>query len=167
MIFFKTILIQLGVFKKTKKPIKSRKPEKNNRKNRTVKKNLLNRLKFWKNGLVRFRFGFLSLEPEKPNRTEKKPSQTEKPSQTGKTKPNRKNRAKPDFALKNWTEPNWNRSVWTGFGFFKKKKFSVWLLFLIKTKSNRTVNTPSVNGNMLVQRSPSTTIFFWAIILII
>jgi hypothetical protein len=44
--------------------------------------------------------------------------------------------------------------------FLKKKKFSVWLLFLIKTEPNRTVNTPSVNGNMLVQRSPSTTIFF-------
>jgi len=32
--------------KKIKKPIKSRKLEKNNRKNRTVEKNRLNRLKF-------------------------------------------------------------------------------------------------------------------------
>jgi hypothetical protein len=38
---------KVEVFKKIKKPIKLRKPEKkNNWKNRTVKKNRLNRLKF-------------------------------------------------------------------------------------------------------------------------
>jgi len=36
----------VGVRKKTEKPIKPRKPENNNRKNQTVKKNQLNRLKF-------------------------------------------------------------------------------------------------------------------------
>jgi len=73
------------VFKKTEKPIKPRKPEKNNRKNRTVKKNRLN---FWKNRPVRFRFF-------KPG--------------TKKTElnPNRKNWAKPK---KNPVKP-----IWTGF----------------------------------------------------
>jgi hypothetical protein len=59
-------------------------------------KNRLNQLKFLKNGPVWFSFGFISLKPKKPNRTEteknrknpsqtcKKPSQTcKKPSQTG------------------------------------------------------------------------------------
>ena len=72
---------KLGVSKKIKK---SRKSKKNNRKNRTVKKNLL---KFWKNQLIRFNFGFRSLKPKKPNRTKPNPnrsSQTgKKPSQTG------------------------------------------------------------------------------------
>jgi len=68
-----------------------------NRKNRTVKKNRLNRLKFWKNRPVRFDFGFIS---KKPNWTQT----GKKPSQTRKTEQNRKNRAKP---------------VWTGF--FPKK----------------------------------------------
>jgi len=47
--------------------------------------------------MVRFGFGFLSLEPEKPNRTELNQTgkNRAKPSQTEKTKPNRKNRAKP------------------------------------------------------------------------
>jgi len=76
---------ELGVSKKTEKSIKLKK---NNRKNRTVKKN---RLKLKKNRSVRF--GFISLKPEKLNRTQtkkkfgKKPSQNqakpEKPSQIG------------------------------------------------------------------------------------
>jgi hypothetical protein len=92
------------VNKKTKKPIKLRKPEKNNRKNRTVKKN---RLKFLKNRPVRFGFSFITLKPKKPNRTEpnlkknrakpeKNRAKLKKPSQTGlnrfffkKTEPNR------------------------------------------------------------------------------
>jgi len=76
-----------------------------------VKKNRLNWLKFWKNRKNR----------TNPNR--------KKPRQTG------KNRAKPvwtGFVLKNQTE---NRSVWTGFGFFKKNRFGY--LFLIKTEPNR------------------------------
>jgi len=60
------------VFKKTEK---LRKPEKKTQKNRTVK-----------NRPVRFGFGFLSLEPEKPNRTKPEPEKTgKKPSQTKKT----------------------------------------------------------------------------------
>ena len=45
---------KVGVNKKIKKLIKPRKPEKNNWNNRTVKKNRLNRFKFWKNRPVRF-----------------------------------------------------------------------------------------------------------------
>jgi len=82
----------LGVSKKTEKLIKSRKLEKNNWKNRTVKKN---RLKFWKNWPVRFGFGFISLKPKKLNRTE-----TEK--NRAKTEPNW---FEPVFVLKNQTEP--------------------------------------------------------------
>jgi hypothetical protein len=53
----------------SKKKKKLKKPEKNNWKNQTVKKNRLNHLKFWKNQPVRFGFGFISLKPKKPNRT--------------------------------------------------------------------------------------------------
>jgi len=81
--------LEIGVSKKTKKP---RKPEKN-RKNWTVKKNRLNRLKFWKNRPVRF------YKP-KTKKTKLNRTRTEK----NRTEPNRtrteKNRAKP---------------VWTGF----------------------------------------------------
>jgi hypothetical protein len=73
------------VNKKTEKPIKPRKPEKNNWKNRTMKKN---RLKFWKNQLVRFWFYKLETKKIEPNR--KKP---EKTSQT------EKNRAKPVWTV--------------------------------------------------------------------
>jgi hypothetical protein len=73
----------LGVSQKTEKP---RKSEKNNWKNRIVKKNQLNRLKFWKNRPVRF---------YKPKTEKTEPNPNRK-----KTKPNRKNRVKP---------------VWTGF----------------------------------------------------
>jgi len=98
---FFSLLIFLITFewgeKKTEKSIKPRKLEKkNNRKNRTVKKN---RLKFKKkNKPVRFRFYKPETEKTKPNQT-----------QTGKkTEPNRKNRAnrfKPVFFLKKQTEP--------------------------------------------------------------
>jgi hypothetical protein len=71
--------------KKTEKP---RKPETNNRKNWTVKKN---RLKFWKNRMVRFGFGFISLKPTKPIRTEPTGKNRAKPIWTGfcPKKPNR------------------------------------------------------------------------------
>jgi hypothetical protein len=68
--------------KKIKKLIKPIKQKKNtNRKNRTVKKNWL---KFWKNRLVWFGFGFISLKLKKPNRT-----QTEKTEPNQKTESNR------------------------------------------------------------------------------
>jgi len=54
------------VSKKTKKPIKLRKPEKNNRKNQIMKKNRLEKLK---NKPVQFDFGFKRLKLNKPNRT--------------------------------------------------------------------------------------------------
>jgi hypothetical protein len=133
------------VSKKIKKPIKSRKPEKITEKTKQKK----NRLKFWKNWPVQF--GFISKKPNrtepKPKKTGKKPSKpkkpsqtgknwakTEKPSQTGKTEPNR---FEPVFALKNRTEPK--PVGLTRFQFFFKK-ISVWLLFFIKTKPNRTEN---------------------------
>jgi len=115
-------------------------------------------------GSVRFGFGFLSLEPEKPNRTEKKtrkkPSQTEpKPSQTKKTEPNRAktektepNRFEPVFFSK---KPNRNRSVWTGFGFSKKKKIQFGYFFFDKT---RTVNTLVVLDPWCLQRDPMSTV---------
>jgi hypothetical protein len=82
------------------------------------------------------------MKPKKLNRaqTGKKPSQIKKPSKTEKTepnrvktKPNRKNQAKPVFIQKNRTEPKpvgLNR-----FRFLKKIQFIYF--FLIKTKSNR------------------------------
>jgi hypothetical protein len=72
-------------------------------------------------------------------KTEPRPKKNKKKTEPNrqKTEPNQKNQAKPvwtGFVLK--TEPNRNRSVWTGFGFFKKN--SVWLLFyFIKTEPNR------------------------------
>jgi hypothetical protein len=82
--------------------------ESQNEKNRTVKKNRLNRLKFWKNWPVWFRFYKSETEKTEPNRTQtknqKKPSQTEKTEQ---------NLFEPVLFKK--TEPNRNRSVWTGF----------------------------------------------------
>jgi len=72
----------------------------NNWKNRTVKENRLNRLKFWKNRPVRFRFYKPETEKTEPNwtQTEKMKKTRAKPSQ------NRKNRAKLVFVQKNRTE---------------------------------------------------------------
>ena len=126
-----TLYKSVGVFKKTKKLIKPRKSEKkNNRKNRTVKKN---RLKFWKNRPVRFGFDFLSLEPEKPNRTRtektgKNGAKPKKPSQTGLNR----------FCSK---KPNRNRSVWTGFSFFFLK-FGL-VTFFDKNRTEPKINTPT------------------------
>jgi hypothetical protein len=66
----------LGVNKKIEKLIKSRKPEKNNWKNRTVKKNRP------------VQFGFISLKLKKQNRTQTGKNQA-------KPEKNSKNRAKP------------------------------------------------------------------------
>jgi hypothetical protein len=63
----------VGVFKKIKKMIK---PEKNNRKNRTVKKKPIKILKK-PIGSVRFWFFKPGTEKTKPNPNRKKPSQTE------------------------------------------------------------------------------------------
>jgi len=82
-----------------------------------------NRLQFWKNWSIRFRFYKPETKKTKPNPTRKKPSQTGKKIS--------QNRFEPVFVLKNQIELNRNQS-----GFFKKQ-ISVWLLFLIKTESNR------------------------------
>jgi len=58
-----------------------------------VKKNRLNRLKFKNNRPVWF--GFISLKLKKSNRTLNRKKPGKKPSQTEKTKPKLKNRAKP------------------------------------------------------------------------
>jgi hypothetical protein len=92
--------------------------KKNNWKNRIVKKNRLNRLKFWKNRLVRFLFYKSKTEKPKLNRT-----------QTEKTELNRKktesNRFEPVFVLKHRAETG--RLNW--FRFFLKKNFSLIILF--------------------------------------
>jgi hypothetical protein len=120
--------------KKTKESRKPRKSEeKNNWKNQSVKKNLLNRLKFWKNRPIRFCFGFISLKLKKSNWI--------KPSQTEKTK---SNRFEPVFVLK---KPNQNRSVWTSFGFgFFKKKFSLIIFF------NKNQTEPKIIGTRFDQQ---------------
>jgi hypothetical protein len=69
--------MNIGVSKKTEKPIKPRKPEKKTTEKTEPKKKPI---KILKNRLVRF--GFISKKPK--NRTEPKPK---KPSQTGKTEP--------------------------------------------------------------------------------
>ena len=67
--------------------------------------------------MVWFGFGFINLKPKNRAKLEKtKP----KPSQTSLNR----------FL----SEPNWNRSVWTNFDFFKKINL---IIFFIKTKSNR------------------------------
>jgi hypothetical protein len=120
------------VSKKIKKPIKLRKPKKDNQKNRTVKKNRLNQLKFWKTD--RFGFGFISLKPK--NRTELKSEKNQ--AKPEKNKPNRKNRAKTEpnrfeqvFVLKNQTEPKsvgldlvsgLKKIIWFGYFFFNKNR---------------------------------------------
>ena len=110
---------KLGVSKKIKKLIKSKKPEKNNWKNWTEKKPI----KILKKLAGSVRFSFINKKLKKPNRT-KTGKNRKKPSQTGKTEPNRaqtgKNRAKPvgtGFCTKkkNRTEPNRNWSVWPDF----------------------------------------------------
>jgi len=121
------------VRKKTKKP---RKSEKNNWKNRTIKKN---RLKFWKNRPVQFDFGFISLKPKKPNRT-----QTEKNwAKLAKNRVKPKNQAKPvwtGFCPKkpNRIETGRFEPVPVRFRFFFIKKFSVVTFFdKNRTEPNR------------------------------
>jgi len=77
---------------------------------------------------VRFRFYKPETEKTEPNpykKTRKKPSQTKKTES---------NQFEPVSVLKNQTEPNRNRSVWTGFSFFILKN-SVWLFFLNKNRT--------------------------------
>jgi hypothetical protein len=102
----------VGVSKKTEKPRKQKK-------NRTVKNNRLNRLKFWKNQPIRFRFYKPKTEKTEPNRT-----QTEKKPEPNQAKP--KNRAKPVFVLKNWTETDRFEPV----SVFFKKNFGLVTFFL-------------------------------------
>jgi len=135
-----TIGLQIGVSKKTGKPIKPRKPKKKKPKKPNRKKNRLNRLYFWKNWPIRFVFGFISKKPKKPNRTEPKPTKNRKKTEKTEPKPEKTepNRFEPVFALKNRTETGRFDPVSVRFRFFFSKKIiSVWFLFLIKTEPNR------------------------------
>jgi hypothetical protein len=101
-------------------------------------------------GSLRFWFYKQKTEKTEPNRnqqkTRKKTEQNQKKPSQNRKKPsqNRENRAKirktnpnrfePVFAQKNRTETDRFDSVSV---FFSKKKFLVWLLFLIKTEPNR------------------------------
>jgi hypothetical protein len=105
-----------GVRKKLKNWLNRENQKKNNRKNRTVKKN---RLKFWKNRPVRFRFYKSKTEKTEPNPNWKKPKKTEPNRKIEKTE---SNRFEPVFVLKNLTEPKpvGLNMFQFGFGFFKK-----------------------------------------------
>ena len=119
LLFIFNVLLPRGWEKKTEKPIKLRKPGKNSRKNRTVKKN---QLKFLKNRPVRFYKHEIEKTELNPNR--------KKLSQTGKKLS--QNRVKPVFILKNQTKPKpvgLNR-----FRFFLKK-ISVWFFFFYKNRT--------------------------------
>jgi hypothetical protein len=76
--------VKLGVRKKTEKHIKPRKPEKNNRKNRTVKKPI----RILKNPTGLVRFYKPKTKKTEPNRTQTEKTR-KKPSQIGKTGLNR------------------------------------------------------------------------------
>jgi hypothetical protein len=115
-------MLKLGVRKKIKKPIKSRKSKNNNR---IMKKNRLNRLEFLKNWPVQF--GFISLKPKKPNQTKPKP----KPR---KTEPNRIKPEKTEPVDLNRLFSQNNRPETSQFEpvsvcFFKKKKTSFGYFF--------------------------------------
>ena len=114
--------------KKTEKPIK---PEKNNQKNWTVKKHRLNRLKFWKNRPVQF--GFISMKPKKPNRT-----QTEKNPE--------KNRVKPvwtGFCPKKPNRTETRRFEPVSVFFFKKISL---VIFLDKNITEPKIINPKINS---------------------
>jgi len=121
------------VFKKIKKPIK---PEKNNRKNRTVKKNILN---FWKNRPVRFRFFKPGTEKTELNPNRKNRAKPEK----NRAKPE-PNRFEPVFVLKNRTETGRFEPVSVRFRFFKKKiQFGY---FFDKNRTEPKMNTSNTNN---------------------
>jgi hypothetical protein len=88
-----------------------------------VKKNWLNRLKFWKNQLVRFGFGFISQKTEKTEPNLNKKKRGKKPSQTEKTE---SNQFEPVFVLKNQTETSRFELI----SVFLKKKFCFNYIFL-------------------------------------
>jgi hypothetical protein len=92
-------------------------------------------------GSVRFRFFKPGTGKTEPKKIGKKTSQTEK---------NEPNRFELVFALKNRTEPKpvgLNRFRF-GFGFFLNKKIFDLVIFFIKTKPNRTVNTPTSKASI-------------------
>ena len=90
-------------------------------------------------GSVRFWFYKSETEKTEPNPNKKKPSQT------GKNQVKPENRAKliwVEFCSK-ITEPNWNWSVWTGFGFKKK---IVLIIFFDKNRTKLKIITFTYNG---------------------
>jgi hypothetical protein len=122
-----------GEQKKLKNRLNRENWKKNNRKNRTAKKN---RLQFWKNRPVRFCFDFISLKPKKPNRTQTKKtrkkteSNWKKPSQTEKIESNRF-----ELVFDQKTKSKLKPVDLNQFWFFLKKNL-IWF-FLIKIKLNK------------------------------
>jgi len=96
---------------------------------------------------VRFGSGFISLKPKKPNWTQTGKNQ-KKQSQIKKTEPNRFLSKKP--------EPNRNRSVWTGFGFFLKK---IWFSYLFFYKNRTEPKPKKIRKNRVKLKKPSQTGF--------
>jgi hypothetical protein len=131
-------LYNIGVSKKTKKPIKPRKPEKNNWKDQIVKKKPIKPIRILKKptGSVPVLQVWNRTEQNEPN--QKKPSQNWK--NRAKTEKTESNQFQPVFVLKNRTEPNRNRSVWTGFGFLKKKNGSI--IFFVKNWTEQKIIIP-------------------------
>ena len=73
-------LYNIGVRKKPKNQLNRENRKKITEKTKPWKKNQLNRLEFWKNRLVRFRFYKSGTEPNKTSQTRKNPA---KPVSTG------------------------------------------------------------------------------------
>jgi len=71
-------LYNIGVSKKIKKPIKPRKPEKNNWKNQTVKKKPIKPIRILKKPTGSVRFYKFGTEPNKTSQTRKNRAKTKK-----------------------------------------------------------------------------------------
>ena len=128
--------------KKPENRLNRENPKKNNWKNRTEKKNRLNRLNFWKNWPVRFSFGFINNKPKnqtEPNRNDKKPEKNR--AKPKKTEPNR---FEPVFTLKNRTEPKPVGLTWFRFFFSKKINFGL-VTFFDKNRTEPKMITPIFN----------------------
>jgi hypothetical protein len=86
-----------------------------------------------------FSFGFISLKPKKPNRTQTEKNRAKSAKNRAKTEPNRKNepnKFEPVFVLKDRIETGRFELV----SVFFKKIFWFGYFLLIKTKPNRTEN---------------------------
>jgi hypothetical protein len=101
-------------------------------KHRKTGKKITKKTKPWKKPTGSIRFRFYTPETEK---TEPKPKKTDP------------NRFELVFVL---NKPNQNRSVWTGFGFFKKKFNLINFFDKNQTKSKMTISYKSYAKNDLI-----------------